>query len=205
MGLQLTISLDKTIQEIDGFFDELKFKAITIAARQGINRAAKRTRSMAIKELRKRRKAKLSEFKKGFVTMKSAKGMNIARLEAQVRFSGVPLPLIFFILGDKKPKVQTVRNARRRSRRFEIIKGRKSTRAGLFVQKAKRGRQRYQVFRRTDPSDKSKGFKSQSTPSVAHILRSKRALLNKIENRALRLMQVEVSRALAFQLSKLKL
>lgn len=210
MSLNLEISLDRDINQINDFFTDLKFKVITTAARQGLNKAATRTRSFAIKELRKRRKAKLSDLKgsknkRGFVTMSKAKGSNLAKLEARVNFSGVPLPLILFILGQKTPKRQLLSNTRRRSRRFEIVKGKKKAKAGLFVQKAKSGDRRFQVFRRTDPSDKSKGFRMQSAPSIAELLRRKSNLLRKIENSAIALMQLEYDRALKFQLSKLKL
>ena len=210
MGLNLEISLDRDIKEINAFFTDLKFKVITTAARQGLNRAATRTRSLAIKELRKRRKAKLSDLKgnknkKGFVTMTKARGNNISALEAMINFSGVPLPLILFILGSKSPKRQLLPNQRRRSRRFEIIKGKKKSKGGLFVQKAKSGSRRFQVFRRNDPNDKSKGLSMQSAPSIAELLRRKSNLMRKIENRAIALMQLEYDRALKFQLSKLKL
>ena len=103
MGLQLEISLDKDIKEIQGFFNDLKFKAITTAARQGLNKAVDQTRSLAIKEIRKKRHAKLSDLRgrkgrKGFVTIRKARGNNLARLEAIFNFSGAPLPLIYFIL-----------------------------------------------------------------------------------------------------------
>ena len=209
MGLQLEISLDKDIKSINSFFTDLKFKVITKSARQGINRAATRTRSLAIKELRKRRNAKLRDLKggkgrKGFVTVRKAKGSNLSTLEAKVNFSGVPLPLILFILGNKTPKAQTLPNPRRRPRRFEIIAGKKGAKSGLFVEKAKHGDRQFQVFRRGNPNDPSSGFKLQSATSVAEILRRKTNLLRKIENSALAIMQTEYSRALAFNLSKLK-
>lgn len=204
MGLNLEISLDKDIREINQFFTDLKFKAVTKSARQALNRAATRTRSMALKEIRKRRKLKLKDVK-GFTSIKKAQGSNLARLEARVNFSGVPLPLILFILGQKSPKAQTLPNRRRRSRRFEIVTGQKKAKPGLFVQKAQRGKMRFQVFRRADPSDKTKGFKAQSAPSIANLLRSKGNMLRKIENGALDLLQLEYSRALSFNLKGLKL
>ena len=210
MGLNLEISLDRDIREINDFFKDLKFEVITTAARQGLNRAATRTRSLAIKELRKSRKIKLSDLKggrgkRGFVTVSKARGRNITSLEARVDFSGMPLPLILFILGKKTPKRHFTRNRRRRSRRFEIVKGKKKAKEGLFIQKAKSGTRRFQVFRRVDPSDRSKGYKLQSAPSIAELLRRKSNMLRKIENRALAVMQIEFDRALKFQLSKLKL
>lgn len=212
MGLNIEISLDKDIREIDKFFNDLKFNAITKSARQGLNRAAERTRSFAIRELRKRRKVKLQDLKgskkkgkRGFVTVRKAKGSNLFGLEARVNFSGIPLPLILFIVGQATPKAQRAPNPRRRSRKFEIQQGQKKEKKGLFVQKAKRGSRRFQVFRRTDPSDKTKGFKAQSAPSVAHILRSKSNILRKVENNAIALMQKEYDRALRFNLKNIRL
>ena len=209
MGLQLEISLDKDINEINGFFTDLKFKVITKSARQALNRAATRTQSLTIKELRKKRNAKLRDLKggkgrRGFVTVRKAKGNNLATLEASVKFSGLPLPLILFILGNKTPKAQTVANPRRKPRRFEIIKGKKSTRSGLFIQKAKHGDRQFQVFRRANPNDPTQGFKLQSAPSVAEILRRKTNMLRKIENRAIAIMQTEYDRTLQFNLARLK-
>ena len=212
MGLNLTISLDKDIRQIDAFFDDLKFKAITQSARQGLNRAAERTRSAAIKEIRKRRKLKLQDLKgskkknkMGFVTLRKARGSNIAELEARINFSGIPLPLILFIVGQRTPKRQTKANRLRKPRRFEIVQGKRTEKKGLFVQKANRGGFSNQVFRRRDPSDRSKGMVAQSAPSVAELLRTKSNVMRKIENGAIALMQKEYDRALAFNLSKLKL
>lgn len=203
MGLILEISLDRDIKEIDAFFDDLKFKAITLAARQGINRAATRVRTLATKEIRKRRKLKLKDVKQR-ISIRKAKGTNLAMLEAKITFSGIPLPLILFILGTKSPKVQKLPNPRRKSRRFEVIKGQKKGKRGLFVQKAKRGKLRFRVFRRGNPSDVSQGFKAQSVPSIAELLRSKTNVLRRIENSALALLQTEYDRALKFQLLNLK-
>ena len=209
MGLQLEISLDKDIKAINGFFTDLKFKAVTISARQALNRAAMRTRSLTIKEIRKRRNVKLRDLKggkgrKGFVTVRKAKGMNLATLEARVNFSSVPLPMILFILGTDTPKAQTLPNSERTSRHFEIVKGKKKAKAGLFIEKAKHGDRSFQVFRRGNPNDPSKGFKLQTVPSIAAMLIRKTSLLRKIENRALAIMQTEYDRALKFNLSKLK-
>lgn len=212
MGLNLVISLDKDIREIDRFFDDLRFNAVIKSARQGLNRAAERTRSFAIKELRKRRKLKLQDLKgskkkgkMGFVTVRKAKGKDLFGLEARVNFSGLPLPLILFIVGRASPKAQTLPNPRRRSRKFEIVQGQKKRKRGLFVQKAKKGRSRFQVFRRTDPSDSSKGMKMQTAPSIANLLRSKSNLLRKIENNAIALMQKEYDTALKNNLRNVKL
>lgn len=212
MGLNLEISLDKDIREINAFFNDLKFNAVVKSARQGLNRAAERTRSFAIKEIRKRRKLKLQDLKgskkkgkAGFVTVRKARGSDLFKLEARVNFSGVPLPLILFIVGQASPKSQTVANTRRRSRKFEIIQGQKKAKKGLFVQKAKRGKMRFQVFRRGDPSNRSKGMRAQSAPSIANLLRTKSNLLNKIENNAIALMQKEYDRALRFNLRNVKL
>lgn len=204
MGLQLEISLNKTIREIDLFFDDLKFKAITLSARQALNRTATRVRSFSNKEIRKRRKLQLKEVKKR-ITISKAKGVNLAALQAKIRFSGMPLPMILFILGQKTPKKQTLPNPRRKSRRFEIIKGQKKSKKGLFIQRAQRGRMQFQVFRRKDPNDKSKGFRLQSVPSIAEVLRKKSNLLRRIENRGGRILETEYDRALAFQLQKLRL
>lgn len=212
MGLNIEISLDKDIREIDAFFDDIKFQAVVKSARQGLNRAAQRTRTVAVREIVKRRNLKASDIKgskkqgkKGFITVRKARGGDLFGLEAQVNFSGIPLPMILFITGKASPQSQTVPNNRRRSRQFEIVKGQKKQKKGLFVQKANRGSMRFQVFRRADPNDRTKGFKMQTAPSIANLLRTKSNLLRKIENNAIALMQNEYDRALKFNLSKIKL
>ena len=215
MGLNIEISLDRDIREIDAFFTDLKFNAVIKSARQGLNRAAMRTRTFAVRELVKRRNLKSSEIKgskkkgkKGFVTVRKATGNDLFKLEAQVNFSGIPLPLILFIVGQASPKTQTKPNAQRKSRQFQIVKGQKKSKQGLFVQRAKRGGRRYQVFRR-DPSKKpgSGGnlWTMQSAPSIANLLRTKSNLLRKIENNAIALMQLEYDSALRFNLRNVKL
>ena len=204
MGFNIEISLDKDIRQIKGFFDDLKFKAVTTAARQGINKAGASIVSLGKKEFRKNKNLKLKDLKRK-IFFRRAKGSNIAKLEGIVKFSGVPLPMILFIVGTKKPKIQTASNTKRKSRKFQLKKGVKTARPGLFVQKASRGREQFRVFRRVDPNDKSKGFKVQSVPSVAAFLRKKFNVMRRIENSAIALLQKEYDRALAFQLSKLKL
>lgn len=212
MGLNLSISLDKDIREINMFLDDIKFQAVVKSARQGVNRAATRTQSFAIRELRKRRKLKLQDLKgskkkgkRGFVTVSKARGSSLFGIEASVNFSGIPLPMILFIIGKASPRKQTRPNARRTPRKFEIVQGQKREKKGLFVQKAKHGSQRFQVFRRRDPSDRTQGMKAQSAPSIAQLLSSKRNLLIKIENNAIALLQKEYDRALRFNLSTIKL
>jgi hypothetical protein len=204
MPLDLEISLDHDIKQINGFFSDLKFRALTTAARQALNKTVTATRSNALKELRKRRKAKLKDLK-SFVRIKRASGGNIAELEARVDFAGVPLPMILFLVGQKSPKRQTLPNRRRKPRKFEIVTGQRKEKAGLFVEKAKRGGRKFRVFRRADPNDRSKGFKAQSTPSIAATLRKKKNMLRRIENHAIARLQKEFDSALRNQLSKLKL
>ena len=212
MALELEISLDRDVKDFDVFFTELKFRAVTLAARQAINRAGRDTKSMAIKEIRKRRNLKLKDLRgsrkgkrRGRVTFEKATGTNITQLEGRLNFSGIPLPMLLFLIGKKEPKSQTKANPKRKSRRFQILKGKKVAKKGLFVQRAKRGSSRFQVFRRNDPNDKTKGFKMQSAPSVAEFLRNKGNVRGKIENFAIATLQREYSKALQFQLDKLKL
>jgi len=204
MSLNLEISLDKDIRELQMFMTDLKFNVVTKSARQAINKTVKATKSNAIKELRKRRKVKLKEMK-GFVKTMNARGSDITKLEGKVLFSGLPLPLILFILGNKSPRRQTLPNRRRKARRFEIAKGKKQAKSGLFVQKANKGGRQFQVFRRADPNDPSKGFKAQSAPSIAQTLRTKQNIKRKIENTAIARLQREFDTALRFNLSKVKL
>lgn len=213
MGLILEISLDKSIREIDAFFNDLKFRAVVLAARQALNRSAKSIRSNAIKRIRKHRNLKLQDLKgskkkgkKGFVTIQRARGTELAKLEARVNFSSMPLPLILFLVGQNTPKsFKNIPNVKRASRNIKIRKGQAEKRPGLFVQKAQHGSRRYQLFRRADPSNVSAGFKLQTAPSIAELLRSKSGLLRRIENTGIKIMEREFDAALKFQLSKLKL
>jgi len=204
MGLSLEINLDKDIKEINQFFTELKFKAIVKSARQALNKTARSTRSFALKEIRKRRKTQLKNIK-GFVSVQSARGNRISKLQAKVTFSGRKFPLIFFILGTKTPKAQTLPNPRRKSKRFEIVQGNKKAKAGLFIQKAARGPRQFEVFRRADPSDRSKGFRTQAAPSIVSMFQRKASMLKRIENRALNTMTKTYDQILQFELAKLKL
>ena len=205
MGLNLEISLDKDINQINAFFSDLKFKAITKAARQALNRTVDSTRSIAIKELLSRRRLNKLKDLKGFVRSSRARGNNIAKLEASITFSANPLPLILFIVGTKVPRILRKPNSERKPRSFEIIKGQRKSKSGLFIQKAARGKRRFLVFRRGDPKDRSKGFRTQSAPSTAHTLRTRSDLLNKIESHALNTLQKTFSSALKNELGKLKL
>lgn len=210
MGLNLEISLDKDIRELDQFMTDLKFKVVVKSARQALNRTATQVKSNAIKEIRKRRKMKLKDLKGtkksgGFVRSFPAKGSNLFDLQSKVLFSGLPLPMILFIVGQASPMRSFAPNHRRKSRRFEIKQGQKTAKKGLFVQKAKRGTRAYQVFRRADKNDRSKGYKLQSAPSIAQYLRGKQNIMRKIENHAIASLQKNYSRVLEHNLKSLKL
>ena len=202
MGIELSINLDKQIDQMDEFFDDLKFKAIVKGTRQGLNRAALSIRAKSNKNIRKHRKMKLSEIKRR-IKIRKAQGSILSELEAEVKFSGMPIPMILFLIGSKTPKTQTLPNPRRRTRKFEIKQGNRKGKPGLFVQKSKRGGLRNQVFRREDPNDRTKGFKVQSIPSIAHFLQSKAGMVKRLENSAIKIVEQEFVRAVNFQLSKL--
>lgn len=199
MGLNIEISLERDIREMDEFFDDLKFKVITAAARQGINKTVDSLGAFSTKEVLKLRKTrKVGDIRKRIFRRK-AKGSDIAKLEGRLVFTNIPLPLILFIEGTARPKVFRGKgkgNTNRAKRSFSIKKGQSKEKKGVFVQKAKRGKMQFQVFRRSDPSDKSKGFKKQSIPSLAQVLRRKSNLLRKIESRAIDVLQKEFDQAL---------
>lgn len=212
LGLQLEISLDKDIRELDLFFSDLKFKAVTRAAKKALNKAVVSTQSIAIKEIQKRRKLQLQQLKgskkkdiDSLVFHKKAFGMTLSKLEARVFFSGRPLPMILFIIGKPTPRVQTKKNANRQSRQFQIQTGQTKSKPGLFVQKSKHDDGRYQVFRRRDPSDRSKGTRMQSVPSLAQLLKKDQGIFSVIKSKGLARLVKEYDRALKLELSKLKL
>jgi len=122
-------------------------------------------------------------------------------MDAAISFSGIPLPLIFFVSGQKTP-----RKVGKRSRplNIEIRKGNKKAKKGLYIAKAKHGSERYQVFRRVDKKKRSEGMVKQSAPSVAELLQKKRNIRSLFESRGALLLQKNFSRELDFQLSKLK-
>lgn len=210
--IQIEISLDRDIREMDAFFDNLKFKAVKTAARQALNKAAMSTRSKAVAELLKRKRLKKKDLigskrdgTTGFVRVKKAKGDNLHELHSKVLFSGMPLPLILSLLGQKTPKIHRVAPSKRKPRKFEINRGQKKSKPGLFVQKADRGQRKFAVYRRKDPNDRSKGFVAQSSPSVAEYLRKRMNILRGLENTGIANLQKEYDRALANQLRQLKL
>ena len=211
-SLKIEISLDKSIKDLDLFFDRLKTKAVVTAARQAINKTVKATQRDSIRRIRQHRNLKIKDLKgskglgtRGFITtLKARSKQNLAQLDGVVRFSPVPLPLIFFIVGKKTPIVQKKANPQRKTRTFAITKGSKRPKKGLFVQKAKRGRLKNQVFRRADPSDKGGGFKMQSAPSVASFLKKRAGVLTAITQRASVVLKKEFDRALQNQLNKLR-
>lgn len=196
----IEINMETQLRDIDLFFQSIQNKAVKKATKRALNRAASSLRVFAVKKMQEERKFPVSKIKQRIVVNK-VRGNSLARMNSEVVFLGSPLPLIYFVKGKKQPRRVTKRS---RPLRFEISKGNTSAKKGLFIASAKRGEERYQVFRRVDKKDRSKGMKKQSAPSIAHIFMKKRNMRQAIESRGSLLLQKEFTRELKFQLDKLR-
>lgn len=198
--MQLEIGLEKQIKEIDKFLTDVKFKALRKATKRALNRTATQVRTFSIKKIREERPLKATDVRKRIQIFR-ARGNNIANMDAVLAYSGIPLPLILFVTGQKTPRTVTSRS---RPLNIAIKKGSKKAKKGLYIAKAKHGKQRYQVFRRVDKKQRSAGMVKQSAPSIAQLLQKKRSIRNLLDSRASLLLQKNFTKEFAFELNKLK-
>lgn len=197
--IKFDISLETEIRDLDLFFTRLKTQAVAKATRQAINRTAVQSRNHSIKVMTQARKLPRNTLRNRIFVIR-AKGNDLGRMSATVLFTGLPLPLITFIKGAKRPKRNTGK-----PRVFEIRTGDKKAKRGLYVAKSKHGKERYQVFRRRDPkSSKNKKMVKQSASSVVEMFRQKIKLQENIKGFTRSRFKHNMNQALTFQLSKLK-
>lgn len=181
------------------FFSNLKFQAVTRATRTALNRTANQTRNFAVKRMREERKLPAGSLKRR-IFIHRARGNQLSRMHADIRFTGISLPLILFVKGSKSP-----RRGKGPTLSFEIRKGTAKQKKGLYIAKAKHGKERYQVFRRRDPGSKTnRRHVKQSASSIVELFRTKVALRTQIQNHASLRFQKNFASALEFQLLKLK-
>lgn len=198
--IKLEIDMETHLRDLDMYFSNLKLKAITNAARDSLNRAATQTRNFSVKRMQEERKLAPASLKRRIFILR-ARGNELGRLTATVLYTGLPLPLLLFIKGAKKP----IRGPGKGPRVFEIKKGSVKPKRGLFVAKAKHGKERYQVFRRREPGNsKKKDMVKQGVSSVVELFRKKRDMQDQIKNFASLRFQRNFEQALTFQLSRLK-
>ena len=191
--------MEDSLKELDIFFTRLKTQAVTKATRKALNRTATQVRNYSVKRFTRERKLSPAALKRR-IFLRKAKGNDLMRLQSQVIYTGIPLPLILFISGVKKPRRNT-----NRPRVFEIKKGDKKAKRGLFVAKAKHGKERYQVFRRKDPSSSTnKKMVKQATSSVVELFRQRVRIQSSIKTVAKRQFKKNLNSQLTFELAKLK-
>lgn len=132
MGVNLNISKD-SLEKVDVFLDKLKTKALVNATRKSMNRSISALRTKANKEIRAKRKLKVSEINKRFFRITKAKGSNLSTLEAKLEVSGEAVSLIRFVVGQKEPRDQKgIPVAKRKLVRVEVKPEQKDPKKRLY-------------------------------------------------------------------------
>jgi hypothetical protein len=163
--MSLEIDIRSNFTAIGAAFEELKTVHIVQAARRAINRSLISTRKESIAEIKKKLKMKTGEIKERTKMLK-ARGSKLHSLEGKLIFSGIPVPLLTFVRGNKdviQLKGKKIKN--RRKLRAEVTPGKRFIVKGAFIQRARTK----QVFK----GKKKRGFKKQGAPSIGHIVREK--------------------------------
>jgi hypothetical protein len=198
--MSLDIRIDHEIGKLTEFLTDIKTKALPAATRKALNKTLDLARTQMNKDFRQERKIKIGELKKKFQRVKKARGNAITRMVAEVIPSMRRPSLIRFVVGQKTPRSQKgISVRRRRALRTQVRPGRKIKRKHLFIARGKGGA--YQVFQRM----RSKRFPigKRSVPSFAHVFRTT-GMGRRLESFAKKKWPVEWSRAIEFQMRKIK-
>lgn len=167
--MSLDINIEHNFKDLSQMMDELGEKDVVNAARSALNNAVRRSKSQGSKQIGFRTPLKPSKIKKRINTTK-ARGGTLSSLNAMLIFSGTPIGIINFVVGNKNPISQKGRKVKRRRKLKARIRGSRVVRLnGAFIQDYKSK----QVFRHVG---KSRRMRKLSSKSLAKIVEE-----NKIE------------------------
>lgn len=203
MAINVNLSVD--LDQITGFLDDFKKKALVNATRMSMNRTVASLRTFANKKAREFRKVKAGDLNRKYFSLKRASGGDLGRMEASLTISGRPMSLIDFVVGSKTPRDQAgIPVAARKRIKVEVKPGRKVTLQSAYIGRAKGGA--YHVFRRLGSS--AKGARSytpsykQSVPSLA-VLFAKQEVRDEMESFARAKLGAEFEQAFTFEVQKI--
>lgn len=161
--MSIKINIESDFPHLDNLMDQMGNSDITSAARASLNNAVRRGRQQGSRILRKRINLKATEIKKRIV-LSRARGGNLRSLNAALTFSGIPISMINFIVGNKNPiKQKGVKVKKRRKLKARIRGNKKVVLTGAFIQDI----QSKQVFRHKGTGKRARKL---STKSLARII-----------------------------------
>lgn len=161
--MALKINIETNFPHLQSLMNDLGDKDVTAATRASLNNSVRRGREQGSRMIRSRINLKATEIKKR-ITIQKARGGSLRSLEASLTFSGIPISMIHFIVGNKNViKQKGVPVKKRRKLKARIRGNKKISLGGAFIQDM----QSKQVFRH-----KGKGRRSRklSTKSLARII-----------------------------------
>ena len=159
----------RAIQQPTGAGDALKrftHQEVKRANRLAINRALITVRTVAARRLSEKVNLKVNFIRDRYMRLKRVQASDpISTAEGTVSFSTKPIPMIYFVVGAKKPISQLGKRVdKRRKLRVQVMRGKRTTLPHSFIMRS--GRAGYQVFTRTKGT-----LKLQRTRSVGVIVR----------------------------------
>ena len=143
--------------------DQLGHKDVVSSARTALNSALRRGREQGSKVMRKRIMLSATDLKKRLTVIK-ARGGSLKSVQGALVFSGTPIGMINFVVGNKSPiKQKGIKIKKRRKLKARIKPGKTIRLSGSFVQDIKSK----QVFRHIKSGRKARKV---STKSLAKML-----------------------------------
>ena len=182
MPIAFKITLQDNIDEIAQYFNTVKTKAMHIAAKRALNKGTRQQHVALRKFVQQTRKIKTKAYNKQAV-FKRARGRFLSDLKAKITISGAPVPLIAFVTGKGTPRDQknlTIKQRQRSSVTVQIIPGKKVKLQHAFIEKAKRGAFKYQIFKRK--GSERGPWAMQSTTSLPVLMLQKPARMREIQS-----------------------
>lgn len=161
--MSLKVNIDHNFHDLAQMMDELGNKDIGSSARTAINKALTRGVSVVVKQLRKDINLKSTGTKKRIKVIK-AKGSQMHRMEGVMIFSGTPIQLLEFVVGNKSPiKQKGIKVRKRRKLKVRFKPGKTIHVKGGFIQDVRSK----QVFRRRSQGRKLRKLSTSSLAVVA--------------------------------------
>jgi len=195
----INIDISHNFDAIEDFFNNFQQSVATNAVRAAMNKTLRTARSNSLKIVHKNlalnsKVKKRTAFKREMTFVNKAKGSNPYNMQASLVFSGIPMPLLWFVTGAPDiTKQKGIKVKKRKKVKAQVFKGKKFIVKKAFIQKVNSK----QIFKRT-----SKGkFAKQGVPSLAHFIKH-RKMIKQIKKMMLEEFSKQLKNQMSYRMDK---
>lgn len=164
--MSLEINIEDDFAEVGKTLDAISAKYAGAAARFAINRTLLTLRKEAILEITKHLKIKPSTLREKYISLQKARGSRLGEVFGVISFSGKPISLINFVIGNRGVTSQAgIAISRRRKIKVEVTPGARYVVSRAFILPVPA----MQLFKRR----KGGIYSKQSVPSLKNLIEKK--------------------------------